>query len=193
MAGYTAISDTGRTIVEFLRRNCIPPVEKSELIGLCDPNETGGFIVGVCLYDIEEDADNRASRSDIVIDDTHVKAPPSPINLHYMIFTALKSDIAIRAQDEQRILGRIYQKLADNRIITDCLQGTLADSGEGVNIAFENKPYEDKIKVWTAFNLPPKAALYYKVSTVLMDSERVREVKRVTSADISVRQKGVRR
>lgn len=193
MAGYTAISDTGRTIVEFLRKNCIPPVEKSELIGLCDPNDTGSYIVGVCLYDIEEDADTRASRSDIVIDETHVQSPPSPINLHYMIFTALKSDIAIRAQDEQRILGRIYQKLADNRVITDCLQGSLAESGEQINIAFENKPFEDKIKVWTAYNMPPKPALFYRVTTLLVDSEKIREVKRVTTADISVRQRGVRR
>ncbi len=190
MAGYTAISDAGRTIVEFLRRNCIPPVEKPEYIGMCAPDEPGNFQVGVCLYDISEDAGTAVGRSDIVIDETHVRAAPSAVNLHYMIFTALRSDIAVRAQDEQRILGRIYQRLNDRRVISEGLQGALAEAGQSLNIAMENIPYEDKLKIWAAYSVSPKNALYYKVSAVFIDSERIREVRRVTTADITLRQKG---
>lgn len=193
MAGYTAISDAGRTIVEFLRRNCIPPVEKPEFIGMCNPDEPGNFLVGVCLYDISEDAGTAVSRSEIVVDETHVRAAPSAVCLHYMIFTALKSDIAVRAQDEQRILGRIYQRLNDSRIISEGLQGAMEESGQSLNITLENIAYEDKLKIWAAYSVSPKTALFYKVSAVFIDSEKVREVRRVTTADITLRQKGASR
>ncbi len=62
----------------------------------------------------------------------------------------------------------------------------------GINIGFENKPYEDKIRIWTAFSLPPKQCLFYKVSGLTIDSETVREVRRVTEADISLKQRGRR-
>lgn len=107
-----------------------------------------------------------------------------------MIFTALRSDIAVRAQDEQRILGRIYQRLNDSRVISEGLQGALAEAGQSLNIAMENIPYEDKLKIWAAYSVSPKNALYYKVSAVFIDSERIREVRRVTTADITLRQKG---
>lgn len=192
MGSYTAISDTGKTIVEFLRQKCVPPVAKSELIGLCSPDDTGNFSLCVCLYDIDESTDMHMGR-DIVVDETHVQAPPSFLNLHYMIYTALKSDINIRAIDEQRILGRVYQAFSDSKMITENLQGTLADNAENVNITFENKPYDEKIKVWTAFNLPPRTSLFYKVNMVMIESTNVKEVKRVTDADITLRQKGARR
>ncbi len=189
MGGYTAVSDTGKTLVEFLRKNCVPPVEKPELIGLCSPSDVGNYAVCVSLYDMDEDTTARISRADIMIDETHAQSPPSVLNLHYMIFTALKSDITVRALDEQRILGRVFQSLSDNAVIDTCLQGTLADNFERVNITFENIPYEEKIKVWTAFNLPPKTSLFYKVSGVLVESERIREVKRVVTADITLKQR----
>lgn len=188
MAGYTAISDTSKTLVEFIRHNCVPPVAKPELIGLCSPNETGSFTVGICLYDIEESADLRLTK-EIVVDETHIQSPPFSVNLYYMIFTSLKSDINIRAYDEQRILGRIYQQLADNKIIETSFQGT---SAESFNISLDNKTYEDKIKVWTAYNLPPRAALFYKINAVSIDSTKIREVKRVSSADVTLQHKDVR-
>lgn len=185
MGGYTAISDAGKAIVDFLRGKCVPPVEKPELIGLCGPDDTGSFILGVCLYDIEEKTELRLG-GDIVIDEAHVKNPPSVLDLHYMIFTALKSDAASRAADEQRILGSVFQKLADSRILA-------VRSGGSINIGFENKPYEDKIRIWTAYNLPPKQCLFYRVSGVSIESEVIKEVRRVTEAEISVKQRGRRR
>ncbi len=189
MGGYTAVADTGKTLVEFLRKNCVPPVEKPELIGLCSPSETGNYSVCVSLYDIEDDTAARISRADIMIDETHAKSPPSALNLHYMIFTMLKSDATIKAFDEQRILGKVFQTFSDNAVIDSCLQGTLAENSEKVNITFENIPYEEKIKVWTAFNLPPKTALFYRVNPVMIESERIREIKRVVTADINLRQR----
>lgn len=193
MAGYMAISDSGRTIVEFLRRNCVPPVEKPEFIGMCSPDEPGNFRLGVCLYDISEDAGTSVNRGEIVVDETHVRAAPSAVNLHYMIFTALKSDISVRAQDEQRILGRVFQTLSDNRVISDRLYGSLAEAGQALNINLENIAYEDKLKIWAAYSVSPKPALFYKASAVFIDSEKIREVRRVTTADITLRQRGTRR
>lgn len=190
MAGYTAISDSGRTIVDFLRRNCVPPVEKPEFIGMCSPDEPGNFRLGVCLYDISEDAGTSVNRGEIVIDETHVRAAPAAVNLHYMIFTMLKSDISVRAQDEQRILGRVFQKLSDNRVISEQLYGSLAESGQTLNINLENIVYEDKLKIWAAYSVSPKPALFYKVSAVFIDSEKIREVRRVTTADITLQQRG---
>ncbi len=194
MGNYTVIADAGRSIVEFLRRNCVPPVDKPELIGLCSPDDTGNYSLGVCLYDIDESSELKMAR-DIVIDDTHVRSAPSIINLHYMIFTSLKTDIAMRAIDEQRILGSVYQRLADHRVLTaeDGISGSLLTGGENLNITFENKPYEDKIKVWTAYNQAPKPCLFYKVTAVAVESDLIRTVRRVTEADISIRQKGNKR
>ena len=56
MAKYTIISDVGKGILELLRDKLVPDViDKTESIGICEPKERGGYIVGIHPYDIKED------------------------------------------------------------------------------------------------------------------------------------------
>lgn len=192
MGSFTAISDVGRTLQELLRINCCPSVvDKKENIGVCSPDETGGFSVGIYLYDIEENTEIR-TLPDIMIDESHIKQAPSVLNLSYMIFVSLKSDITSRSIDEQRIIGRIWQIISDNRVVSnEFLCGTFKDAGERIAIELDAKPFDEKVKVWSAFNLPPKTCVFCKVSAVQVESTVVRESRRVTSADISLRRKGI--
>lgn len=56
MAGYTAISEVGNSLVELLRREMTPePVSKPELIGLCSPYEPEDFQLTVFLFHCEQE------------------------------------------------------------------------------------------------------------------------------------------
>ena len=56
MSKYTIISDIGKGILALLRDKLVPdPVDKAESIGICDPKERGGYIVGIHPYDIKEE------------------------------------------------------------------------------------------------------------------------------------------
>lgn len=194
MGKFTIVSDVSKTIRELLHVNCVPtPIASTELIGICSPDDLGGFSVGIHLYDIEENTDMR-SRQDIVIDTESVRQAPSCLNLYYVIFISLKSDPAIRAVDEQLIIGKIHQTLSDNRIVDyKYLQGTLAENNEKLGISLLNMPYEEKLKIWSAFNIPPKTCLFYKTSPIYIESENIKKVRRVVEADIDLKRKDGKR
>ena len=60
MGSYTIIADVSRSIVEMLRKTMIPePIQKEEEIGLCSPNDRGNHILGIYLYDLDENPEKK--------------------------------------------------------------------------------------------------------------------------------------
>ena len=54
MAKYSIIADIGKGLVNMLRDKLVPePVGKPEHIGICEPKNRGGFVVGIHPYDIK--------------------------------------------------------------------------------------------------------------------------------------------
>ena len=190
MGSYTVIADVSRSIIEILRSRLVPePVKKAETIGLCPPNDRGNNILGLYLYDIEENPDTR-SREKIILDKEHYKDPPISLNLYYMLFAYSDSEPITRSIDEQRILARAIQQLNDNRRIPEeYLQGTVKENHENIDIQMINIGLDEKVKIWSLFNQPYKISAFYKVGPVFMEADKIKSFKRVTEVNISVQQK----
>lgn len=190
MGNYTAIADTGKTLVAFLRRELVPePVKREEDIGLCTPDDKGNYMVGLFLYDIEENPEIK-NQEKIMLDREHFKNPPTSLNLYYMLFVSSEAEVVTRAIDEQRILGRAIQALGDyNRIDGEILVGTLAEYGEGFDIQSLVLPFDEKQRIQMMFEKKVFTSYFYKVGPVFIESKRIKRVKRVKSAEIVVQQK----
>ena len=190
MGSYTGIADVSRSILELLRNKCAPePIKKAETIGLCAPNDRGNNILGLYLYNIEENPESYSQKK-IVLDKEHFKDAPISFNLYYMIYAFSESEVNAKLIDEQRILGKAIQVLNDyKRVPSEYLMGTFAESNEIIELQSIMMPVDDRVKVWSLFNLPYHISYFYKVGPIFMESDVIRSVKRVTSADISVTQK----
>lgn len=181
MGEYTIISEVSQKLLELMRENLVPePVKKFEDIGLCHPDERGSAILGIYLYDIEENAETKTMER-VFVDKEHYKNPPVSLNLYYMFFAHSQAELVSKAVDEQRIMGKVIQVINDNL--------RLDINGEFVDIQPYFITYDEKNKVMSNFENKKDIACFYKVSPVIIESEKVRAVKRVKIADISVEHK----
>ena len=190
MGNYTIIADVSRSILELLKDNLVPePIKKAENIGVCAPNDRGNHILGIYLYDIDENPESR-SMERIILDKEHYKEPPMSINLYYMLFAYSDTDLITRAIDEQRILGKAIQKLNEDGLIAkEYLMGTLKENDENVPIHMINMSLEEKVRIWSLFNQPYRISAFYKVGPIFLESDKIKTFKRVQKVDISVHQK----
>lgn len=105
MAGYTAISEVGNSLVELLRREMTPePVSKPELIGLCSPYEPEDFQLTVFLFHCEQE--NQAQPGFVQESRDVQRKAPLRLRLNFLITPHSKAPVQNRAADELRILGR---------------------------------------------------------------------------------------
>lgn len=189
MGKYTVIADVGKSIVDMLKDQLIPePVSKPDTIGICDPKERGSFVVGIHPYNFKENTEMR--RIDpVVLPDGNLQNPPGSYQIFYMISVASKSEQATKAEDEQRILGKIIQVLRDNpRIPKKYMPETLRLANEDISIEMLNLELEEKVKIWTMFSEPYKLSIFYSVGPLFIDSEVIKApAKRVTSFGIDKR------
>lgn len=190
MGGYTVIADTSSSIIELLRNTLSPePIKKPETIGLCQPNERGNFLLGVYLYNVTENPE-MFSQKKRLIDPEHYMEPPMSFFLHYMIFAHSESEISTRLIDEQRILGKAIQQLNNfRRIPKEYLIGTLKENEEPVDIQGVSVSVDEKVKIWSLFNQPYHTSFFYKAGPIFMDTDMIKSIKRVTSAEFTIGQK----
>jgi hypothetical protein len=189
LGNYLALADVGNSIVKLLRENMVPePVSKPEFIGLCSPAEKSDFQLTLHLYSIVENGEFRPV-SMVNAGENKLRFPPMSLTLFYLLTAHSSADVKSRANDEQRILGRAIQVLNDNRVLDGSkLIGTLADNNEALEVVFERTTHEEMLKLWSFPSVPYKLSVIYKVSPVFIESTKVREVKRVIDAEITVRQ-----
>lgn len=116
---YTMIADVGNTLLNLLKESLVPNIIHNEsLIGLCSPNDSGDFVLGLYLYHIEQ---NQNMRMNSYIDqgvELQVR-PPIYLNLYYMITAHSQSDIKFKSYENQMILGKVIQTLNDYAILED--------------------------------------------------------------------------
>ena len=190
MGSYTVIADAGKSLINLLRKELIPELlKKEEDIALCTPDDSGNAILGLYLYDVEEVPESR-NRDRIQLDREHYKNPPTSLYLYYMLFVKTEIEVASRAVDEQRILGKAIQVFNDYaKLYSDELDGTLKENDEELDVQGIVIPFEEKQKIYTLFDKKGLYANFYKVGPVFIESNRIRRVKRVTSAKFDVTKK----
>lgn len=190
MGSYTVIADVSRSIIEMLSATMVPePIQKKELIGVCPPNDRKNCLLGIYLYDIDENPEQR-SQEKAYLDREHYKNPPMSINLYYMLFACSDADPANRIYDEQRILGRAIQQMNENqRLPQEYLKGTLKETKEIVNLSMISVPLEEKAHIWSLFQQSYHICVFYKAGPIFLESTKIHQVKRVTEVRISIQGK----
>lgn len=190
MAKYTIISDIGKGILGLLRDKLVPePVDSAEKIGICDPKERGGYIVGIHPYDIREDLSGAAKDATILPDGSQ-QDPPAMIELYYVISVSSKAEAESKALDEAKIIGKIIQVIKDNPVIPSrYMPSNIGVPVENVPISMLPLNMEEKVKVWTMFGESYKLSVFYVVGPIALDSENIHKPKkRVETVHIDSRQ-----
>lgn len=179
MAKYTVISDIGKGLIALLRDKLVPePVDKSESIGICDPKDRGGYIVGIHPYDIKEDTSGRGAENN-TLPDGSTQDPPAMIELYYVISVSSKAEIESKALDEAKIIGKIIQVFKDNpNIPPRYMPSNLGMPIENVPISMLPLNMEEKVKVWTMFGESYKLSVFYVVGPVAIESENIHKAKK---------------
>lgn len=191
MAKYSVIADVSRTLTELLRAEMVPePVAQAQQIGVCDPHERGGCVVGIHIYDISEAGETRRAAPVLQPDGTQ-RNPPMPLYLSVMISVASKAEKETRTLDEQLIMGRVMQVLEDHRRLPErYMPLSLRAAGESIHISAVPMELEEKTKIWTMFTESYKLSMFYKVGPVFLESAVVtRPAERVREIQLDARQK----
>lgn len=185
MADYTIITDVGTGLIRLLRDNMVPDIiQNADTIGLCSPADKGDYMLGLYLYDIRESEDvfdtgMRSSGQD------RQRYPSVYLNLFYMLTAYSVSDIKFRAAEEQRIIGKAIQVMADHPVLDASFFGNEKSAGRyPIRIELQQLDNDERMKIWNMPNVPYKLSMYYKVFPVEIESARIRKVQRVQRVDM---------
>jgi hypothetical protein len=161
---YTALSDTSKTIKEFLDYCLKPPKgfpDGNYRVLLENPEEmknTKGL--SVWLYRVERD-DHTLNMPPKKVNTSHIERIPLPFRLHYLVTPLVKGT----TETEQTILGRVLQCLHDNPVI----RGTGSALVE-LNLRLEPLSLEEITRVWDALGRSYQLSVSYEVSVVYIES-----------------------
>lgn len=189
MAGYTAIADVGNAIVELLREHMVPEVILNpEAIGLCNPEDKSDLLLGLHLYDVRPSEVYRNSgRRPAGI--SQQKYPSTYWTLNYMITAYSNGEVRVKAAEEQKILGRAMQVLADySRLDPETLKPVEQNNGDLIQLEFLSMPPDDKMKLWNVPNKAYRLSFYLSAGPVELGSAKTLEVKRVVDVDFAVQE-----
>lgn len=107
-----------------------------------------------------------------------------------MITPYSTSSLKFRAEEEQRILGRVAQVLRDYGFFDgDSYRPVTTPKGLDVRLEWVTLTTEEKLKIWNVPDAPYRTSLFYKAQPVSMVSTKTRQIRRVTGLDLSVSEK----
>ena len=186
MAGYNIISDIGEALVKMLRAGMVPDIiSNAEQIGVCHPTDKGDVSLGICLYDVRRNIDIDVTDS-VPVGDDKLRAPSVYLDLYYMITAYSSSDIKFRALEEAKILGRAMQLIEGNPVMKPEIYGkAFSDMLYRPRIEMVELETEEKHRIWNIPDQPYKLSLFYKVYPIEIESERIRDITRVTETDFT--------
>ncbi len=186
MGRYTIIAEIDEYLANLLADGLSPELlPDRNAVGLCPPEEHGDLNVGIYLYDIRENENFRVSG--MVNHSLNEQAlPPTYLSLYYMITVWASSDIRFRAIEEHRLLGRILQLLKDENLWDASSFGN--EGTPNIRVEYLDLTPEEKGKIWNHPSAPYRTSLFFRVAPVSLDSARVREIRRVMSVDMQVKE-----
>lgn len=189
MGRYTQIAEVSQALVQLLQKELVPDILLSkDRIGLCSPAEHGDFKLGLHLYELAESEEIRTTEM-VSQGINRQRYPASYLSLFYMITAYSDGDLKIRAEEEQKILGRVFQVLHDHAVLDkESLEPTEIRKTLDITIQFLPLTIDEKLKIYNFPKVPYKLSLFYKVSPVEIESTRVKQVQRVTSLDFEIKE-----
>ncbi len=186
MAGYSAIADMSRYLIEELRKALVPGVINSpETIGLCSPDDHGDLRLGVFLYDVSRASDIKANGM-VHIDSKTLGYEPIYLSLSYMITAYTSGDLRYKGFEEEKILGAVIQHFNDYPVIKADDFDAESPSSVDIKIELLKPELDERFRVWSFPNTGYKLSLFYRVVPIVIDSARKREVSRITDANFNI-------
>lgn len=183
--GFNMISEVGSALKDILVRELVPDVIlHSDNIGMCSPEDHGDFNLGIYLYDIMESEEIPVSG--MVNSGVRKQSYPSTfLTLYYMVTAYSSSDLKFRAEEEQKILGKVIQTFRDYSVLQE---ETLGDGASmPVRIELYRMERQVKMRMWNIPNVPYRLSLFYRVQPVEINSGRTREITRVQDVSVVIR------
>ncbi|MBQ3842793.1 MAG: DUF4255 domain-containing protein [Ruminiclostridium sp.] len=186
MANYNIISDVSEALVRILRGGMVPDIiPNSEGIGVCHPSDKGDVSLGICLYDIHRNNDIDTTER-IAIGADKLRAPSFYLDLYYMITAYSSSDIKFRSLEESKMLGRVMQVIEGSPVMKPEIYGkAFADMKYPPRIEMLDPDTEEKHRIWNVPDQPYKLSLFYKVYPIEIESERIKQITRVSEAEFT--------
>ena len=187
MQGYQAIARVSERLIAMLQEELVPDfIPQKDKIGLCNPADRGDTAVGIYLYDIMENEDIARGRQMYNSNDRRMIYPPIYLNLYYMITPYFMGNVRYRTMGEHETLGRIIQYLHDYPIIS--IDSIDKEDKDGIDLKVEllRLDMEQKSRIWNYTNEPYRTSLFYRISPVIISSDRYKSVERVKVAQINV-------
>ena len=113
------------------------------------------------------------------------------LELSYILFSNHRAQTRLDADTEQKFFGRALQVIYDNGVTN--LKELNSDnkfiqSDEKMSISVINQTFEDKTKIWTAFQNPYRLSVCFTVSVIELDSRKIETISRVTEATVTAKQ-----
>jgi hypothetical protein len=146
------------------------------------PDVLPGGALGVYLYHIVEAA-HLKSQLPPGNDVPPVRFTPMGLELHYQITARGDQEGDNATFFEQLLLGCAAKALHDYPFVDDdtVINGTailnsvgLDQAGNKMRICLQPMPFDEATNFWNAASLAPRLALYYQVSVILLEPEKVR-------------------
>ncbi len=187
MQGYQAIAKVSERLIKLLQEELVPEfIQQKDKIGLCNPADRGDMALGVYMYDIMENDEFARGRQMYNTNDRRQIYPPIYLNLYYMITPYFMGNVRYRTTGEHEVMGRIIQYFHDYPLIT--IESIDEDSPDGIDLRVEllRLDMEQKSRIWNYPNEPYRTSIFYKISPVIISSDRFRNVERVRVAEINV-------
>lgn len=191
MSDFNAIADTSRAFLKILKRNMVPDIIKNEReIVLCSPQDRGDAALTVYLYDMAQNKELSNSAEMVTEGPDKKRYPPEFMTLYYMITAFSSSDVSFRAEEEQKILGRVVQLLKDMCMINgETYQPEMKKSEASISIIPMDMSTEEKMKIWNIPDMSYKASMFYKIDPVAIESNKSEMFTRVKSFRFEVEEK----
>lgn len=189
MGKYTRIAEVSQTLIRLLQKEMIPEtIFNLDAIGLCSPMEHGDYKLGLYLYELTESEEIRTTEM-VAQGINKQRYPSSYLSLFYMITAYSSGDLKIRSEEEQRILGRVFQVFHDNAVLDrDTLEPTEIRKPLDITVQFLPLTMDEKMKIYSFPSIPYRLSLFYKVAPVEIESTRVKQVQRVTDLDFQIKE-----
>lgn len=176
------ILQTGKCLLELFRNSLCPEfIRDKDLILFAAPWEEADYRVGLYLYDIRDHS--AMATSEVVLDDSERRFPPKAVELSYLVFCNETHRFGgVQREQIQALLSEIVRTVYDNPFLE-------RESGETLQICFQQESVEFKIRLWGSFQRPLQPAVYLQAVPVLIESGRKRRVSSVRERSYEMEKK----
>ena len=119
----------------------------------------------------------------VALDDSERRFPPKAVELSYLVFCNETHRFGgVQREQIQALLSEIVRTVYDNPFLE-------RESGETLQICFQQESVEFKIRLWGSFQRPLQPAVYLQAVPVLIESGRKRRVSSVRERSYEMERK----